>query len=394
MATIDYVFQRLKFLVSKSGYTGTISSSDFNLNFPAACVRYYLKLFGNQNEYQAGNPVPRIAYPETLKVSSSLSKFKSIPQILNVDVNGQIQKPVDLYFIDSMRHYVVGTGGTSIASLTGLAGGTGYTNGIYSNIQLTGGAGSGAKATITVVAGVVTSVILNSIGSGYSVGNTLTASIPAGSGFTINVGTLTQNSPTPIKRVEEQDLADILFSWVNFPTELFPIYVEYATYIQFYPLTLSTVQLAYLRAPVSPYWNYTLNGSISTLNTLVGGSGYTNNTYTNVALTGGVGTGAMATIVVSGNTVTTVTITSGGFTYKAGDVLSATLPGGTGFTVNVATITNARQVYNPTGSVDPEWSFYDIDEIIYLMMADMGIFLRDNETESFAQNNMKTGGIL
>jgi len=68
--------------------------------------------------------------------------------------------------------------------------------------------------------------------------------------------------------------------------------------------------------------------------TISGGSSYTNGTYTNVKLTGGSGSDAYATIVVSGNTVTAVTITSGynGHDYKVGDVLSANAGdiGGTG----------------------------------------------------------------
>lgn len=62
--------------------------------------------------------------------------------------------------------------------------------------------------------------------------------------------------------------------------------------------------------------------------TLTAGSGYTNGTYTNVSMTGGTGTGAKATIVVSGGTVTSVTITDPGTGYVVSDVLTYALPGG------------------------------------------------------------------
>ena len=55
--------------------------------------------------------------------------------------------------------------------------------------------------------------------------------------------------------------------------------------------------------------------NILTRGAITGGAGYTNGTYTAVALTGGSGSGAVATIVVAGNTVTTVTITNGGNYY-------------------------------------------------------------------------------
>ena len=81
---------------------------------------------------------------------------------------------------------------------------------------------------------------------------------------------------------------------------------------------------------------------IQTLNTLVGGSGYVNGTYTNVSLTGGSGAGAKATIVVSGGAVTSVTVTTFGAGYQVGNSLSAsnTSLGGTGagFSIAVATL--------------------------------------------------------
>ena len=69
------------------------------------------------------------------------------------------------------------------------------------------------------------------------------------------------------------------------------------------------------------------------------GSGYTNGTYYNVALTGGTGNSATATIVVSGGVVTAVTIVSRGCYYVVGDALTASITGGT-VAITVATINN------------------------------------------------------
>lgn len=396
MASINDVFNLLKYRASKSGYLGSISSNDFNLVFPAAQNRYFLKLFGNQNDYQYGSPVPRIGYPGTLKVSSSLSKFSSLPQQITIDAAGRYTKPTDLFFIDSLSHYVVGAGGTSIKTFT-LAGGTGYTNGTYTGVTLTGGTGSGSTATITVAAGIVTTVVLNSIGTGYAVNNVLTYALPVGSGFAITVTALTNNEPTPIARVEKEDLASNLNSTYQEPTELFPIYVEYGDYIQFYPTNLATAQLIYLKKPVKPVWGYTLTGTIVTVTNGVAGSGYVNGTYTNVPLTGGTGNSALATIVVSGGAVTSTTITNGGFGYATTQTLSAlnTFLGGTGanYTVIVSSIKNPRETYSSAASVDPEWSDFDIDELVYMALSDMGIYFRDGELENFANNESKRGGI-
>jgi hypothetical protein len=81
-----------------------------------------------------------------------------------------------------------------------------------------------------------------------------------------------------------------------------------------------------------------LAGAVST-GTIAGGSGYADATYSGVALTGGSGSGAVATIVVSGAAVTSVTPTAAGQGYVVGDVLSApasSLGGvGSGFTWTV-----------------------------------------------------------
>jgi hypothetical protein len=70
---------------------------------------------------------------------------------------------------------------------TTLVGGAGYVNGTYINVPLTGGAGSGAQATVIVAGGAVTSVVVTSSGTGYIVGNVLSASNAslggAGAGF-------------------------------------------------------------------------------------------------------------------------------------------------------------------------------------------------------------------
>jgi len=87
----------------------------------------------------------------------------------------------------------------------------------------------------------------------------------------------------------------------------------------------------------------TISGNpVATVGTIVHGGDHTNNTYTTVSLTGGSGTGAQATVVVSGNDVTTITITAGGANYKVGETLTidnATIGGAADATCKVATVT-------------------------------------------------------
>jgi len=83
----------------------------------------------------------------------------------------------------------------------------------------------------------------------------------------------------------------------------------------------------------------------ATLGAITGGSAYTTGTYFDVPLTGGSGSGALATITVAGGAVTAVTITDGGLQYGVANTLSAAAANiggtGSGFSVPVASVTNS-----------------------------------------------------
>jgi hypothetical protein len=85
-----------------------------------------------------------------------------------------------------------------ILSLGAITGGTGYPNGTFDQVKLTGGSGYGATADVTVASGIVTVVTLDNPGVEYVVGDVLGislgvngASYPAvpGTGFSIPVAT-------------------------------------------------------------------------------------------------------------------------------------------------------------------------------------------------------------
>lgn len=107
--SIDNCFSLLKYRANKAGYNGYISPDDFNLVFPRAEVRYFNKLYGNQNDYQPGRPVPRISYAGTQKISESLSKFISNPEVVVVDADGKYTIPDDVLHIDSIMYTNSGT---------------------------------------------------------------------------------------------------------------------------------------------------------------------------------------------------------------------------------------------------------------------------------------------
>jgi hypothetical protein len=293
MASINEVYNLVKYRANKNGYSSYISPADFNLLFPRAEIRYFNNLYAQ--------------YAQTQRISDSLSKFISDPAAIVVDSNGKYTFPADLFHVDSVTHTISG-------------------------IQY------------------------------------------------------------PVLKVEKDRVASHLSSSIEAPSAEFPIYTQYTTFLQFYPISLATATLIYLKKPTTSVWAYTLN-AILTYNNLTAGSSYTNGTYTNVPLTGGTGTGARATVVVSGSVVTSVTITAGGINYVVGDVLSALAANiggtGSGFSIRVNTLSSTRPVYDSANSVNPQWSDTDIDSIINLMLMDLGINMSDQPLEQFALTQSK-----
>jgi hypothetical protein len=145
----------------------------------------------------------------------------------------------------------------------------------------------------------------------------------------------------------DKDVNFIRQSYTNPNDEGLPKY-----YAQFSPYTYLIgpspdasyqTELHYYYYPVS-----IVQGVLSGLGTITGGSGYVNGTYQKVPLVGGKGQYAFADIVVAGGVVTTVSIRDGGSFYIVGDVLTASTANlgnsGSGFSVPVTNINNSTGV--------------------------------------------------
>lgn len=126
----------------------------------------------------------------------------------------------------------------------------------------------------------------------------------------------------------------------------------------------------------NPSFGMLSSTAIST-GTIVGGAAYVSAVYQNVSLTGGSGTGAIASsITVAGGIVTAVSIGDGGKNYLIGDVLSAAnvnLGGaGAGFTY---TVTKIQLAFDPldiaakSGSSDPIVGILSIHDELWLIGA-------------------------
>jgi hypothetical protein len=102
--------------------------------------------------------------------------------------------------------------------------------------------------------------------------------------------------------------------------------------------------------PINMDWNVNTSGTIASRPTIGNaGSGYTNGTYYNVALTGSAtGTGASANVVVAGGVVTSVTMFNYGSGYQANDILTqeiAVVTGDINGTVMTVTAVTSGTLY-------------------------------------------------
>jgi len=166
-------------------------------------------------------------------------------------------------------------------------------------------------------------------------------------------------------------------------------------------------ELTYILAP-TPDQNYQVEmhyfyypptivqGQISTLNTLLGGSLYTSGVYQNVSLTGGSGANATADILVASGAVVSCSLKFGGNFYIAGDILSCSSLGstGSGFSVTVATVSNSTGQSWLGDNYDPVLFYGAMREAMIFMKGeqDMVAYYQKMYEEAIAQlNRLGTG---
>jgi hypothetical protein len=251
---------------------------------------------------------------------------------------------------DSLSASLAGSS-NGIATTSAITGGSDYTNGTYTDVALTGGTGTGARATITVSSNAVSAVAITSAGSGYAVSDTISANaVTIGNG----INTLTTGSLVGGSNYATGTYTNVPLTGGTGSGARATVVVGAGGDVTAVSITSRGVNYTAadsLSAAASNLGGFT-NG-IGTLGAVTGGSAYTDGTFTNIPLTGGTGTGALATVVVASNAVTTVTITTKGNGYTVADSLSCnpasigrgiqtlgTVTGGSGYTNGTYTSIN------------------------------------------------------
>ena len=204
----DRIYNSVQIPSLRKNVTGTLTASNKYLSCPDDYLSTYsIAIIDTDTSYKylLNKDVNfiREAYPTP--TSTGLPKYYALfgSQYSNANELSFILGPtpdtnynVELHYF----YYPVSIVQGAISNTGTITGGSSYTAGVYPNVPLTGGQGSGATATITVAGGVVTNVALTNGGNFYTVGNTLTAASSyiggTGSGFSVPVSAVNNTAGT------------------------------------------------------------------------------------------------------------------------------------------------------------------------------------------------------
>ena len=206
----DRIYNSVQIPALRKNVTGTLTSSNKYVSLPNDWLSNYsiavIDASGNYT-YLLNKDVNfiREAYPNPTK--TGLPKHYALFGSQYTDINEMSlilgPTPDSSYSVEMHYYYYPPTivqGQITTLNTASFSGGSLYTNGVYQNIPLTGGSGSGAYADIVISGGSVTSVALRYGGNFYVVGDSLSAATTtigsSGSGFSIAVTAISNTNGT------------------------------------------------------------------------------------------------------------------------------------------------------------------------------------------------------
>jgi hypothetical protein len=208
MEAEDRVYNSVQIPSLRKNVTGALTASNKYLSCPDDYLSTYsIAVVDTDGSYKylLNKDVNfiREAYP--IPTSTGLPKYYALfgSQYSNANELSFILGPTpDSSYTTELHYfyYPVSIVQSAISGLNAPTGGSSYSTGVYPNISLTGGQGSGATATITVAGGVVSAVTLTNSGNFYAVGDSLTAASSSigntGSGFSVTVAAVNNTTGT------------------------------------------------------------------------------------------------------------------------------------------------------------------------------------------------------
>lgn len=208
----DRIYNSVQIPALRKNVTGTLTSGNQYVSLPDDWLsNFSLAVIDGVGSYtyllNKDVNFIREAYPVNNVASRGLPRYYALfgSQYTNVNEMSLIVGPTpDSSYNVEMHYYyyppTIVQGQISTLDTAHLSGGSLYTNGVYQNIPLTGGSGSGAYADIVITGGAVTSVTLKFGGNFYVSGDILSAATTSigssGSGFSITVSAISNSTGT------------------------------------------------------------------------------------------------------------------------------------------------------------------------------------------------------
>ena len=174
----ERVYNAVQIPAIRKNQTGNVSAGDVYLTLPDDYLASFslAVIDGNGNyEYLIDKDVNfiRQAYPNPTTdtgIPRYYGQFKPYTYIIGPTPDADYEVELHYYY------YPISIVKGVVSGLGTVTGGSGYTNGYYENVPLTGGSGINARANITVSGEAVTTVTLLNGGSLYLLGDVLSAS--------------------------------------------------------------------------------------------------------------------------------------------------------------------------------------------------------------------------
>jgi hypothetical protein len=189
----ERVYNAVQIPAIRKNQIGNVSAGDVYLTLPDDYLASFSLAVIDSNgnyEYLIDKDVNfiRQAYPNPTTdtgIPRYYGQFKPYTYIIGPTPDDDYEVELHYYY------YPISIVKGVVSGLGTVTGGSGYTNGYYENVPLTGGSGINARANITVSGGAVTTVTLLNGGSLYLLGDVLSASNAylggVGSSFTVPV---------------------------------------------------------------------------------------------------------------------------------------------------------------------------------------------------------------
>jgi hypothetical protein len=210
----ERIFNTIQFPSLRKNVTGTLTTGNQYLSLPNDFLSTYSIAIYTTNyttlpyTYLLNKDVNfiREAYPSPTVANRGVPKYYALfgPTFGNTNELSCILGPTPDSDYNAELHYFFYPPSIVQGIITGsgsITPGSGYTNGTYENIAVTGGSGQNATATITIAGSVVTAWTINNGGQFYVVGDTISFSassigVGTGSGFSTTVTAVNNSTGT------------------------------------------------------------------------------------------------------------------------------------------------------------------------------------------------------